>query len=210
MKIIFLDNDGVICLSSNWGTRHKKQIKWGQKKLSMSMNSIPIEYRFDNFDKKAVTVLNQILENTGAEIVVSSDWRLHATLEELGEYYIAQGIIKKPIGATEKFHYTNWEAEGRLPVDFPWARNDGMEQERHFEIKEWLKNHSEVTHWVAIDDLNMGISMDKTGWGAAYNRSWGLENFVLTPRAWEGIKQSGIKQKILAYLHNGYTTRNYF
>ena len=73
MKVIFLDNDGVICLSNNWGSRHKKQNKWGGRKLSMSMSSIPIEYRFDNFDVNAVKILNEILEETDAEIVVSSD-----------------------------------------------------------------------------------------------------------------------------------------
>jgi hypothetical protein len=200
MKVIFLDNDGVICLSSNWGSRHKKQKKWGGRKLSMTIREMPVEYRFDNFDKKAIKILNEILETTDAEIVVSSDWRLHANLEELGEYYESQGIIKKPFDVTERFHYTNWEAEGRVPSDFPWNRTDGLEQERHFEIKEWLKNHSEVTHWVAVDDLNMGIHMKKTGWGAPYDRSWGLENFVWTPRSREGIKESGVKDKILKYL----------
>jgi hypothetical protein len=199
MKIIFLDNDGVICLSSNWGTRHKKQTKWGKMKLSMSMSSIPVEYRFDNFDRKAVKVLNEILETTGAEIVVSSDWRLHANLEELGEYYASQGIIKKPIGVTEVFHYTNWLEEKRIPEDFSWNRTDGREQERHFEIKEWLKNHPEVTHWVAVDDLHMGIHLETSSYGP-YDRNWGLGNFVWTPRLWEGIKQSGVKQKILSYL----------
>lgn len=75
MKVIFLDHDGVICLFDNWGTRLKKQKEWGGRKLSMSMSQIPLEYRFDNFDTKAVEVLNEILEETGAEIVVSSDWK---------------------------------------------------------------------------------------------------------------------------------------
>jgi len=172
MKVIFLDNDGVICLSSNWGSRHKKQDKWGGKKLSMDITSIPVECRFDNFDKKAVKVLNQILETTGAEIVVSSDWRLHGTLEELGEYYTSQGIIKKPIGFTEVLH---------------------------FEIKDYLKSHPEVTHWVAIDDLHMGIHVANSSYGP-FDRDWGLEHFVWTPRDWEGIKQSGIKQKIIKHL----------
>jgi hypothetical protein len=200
MKIIFLDNDGVICLSSNWGSRHKKQKKWGGRKLSITSREIPVEYRFDNFDRKAIKILNKILEETGAEIVVSSDWRLHANLEELGEYYTAQGIIKKPIAVTERFHYTNWLEEQRVPEDFPWNRVDGLEQERHFEIKEWLKSNPQVTHWVAVDDLNMGIHMEKTGWGEAYDRSWGLENFVHTPRSYEGIKQCGTKEKILTFL----------
>jgi hypothetical protein len=199
MRVIFLDNDGVICLSSNWGSRHKKQKKWGGRKLSMTIREMPVEYRFDNFDKKAIKILNGILEETDAEIVVSSDWRLHANLEELGDYYTSQGIIKRPIGVTEIFHYTNWLEDGRVSSDFDWNRTDGREQERHFEIKEWLKSNPQITHWVAVDDLHMGIHVTASSYGP-YDRDWGLENFVWTPRMWEGIKQSGVKEKILKYL----------
>lgn len=204
MKVIFLDNDGVICLSNNWGSRRKKQEKWGGMKLSMSNPEIPLEYRFDNFDQKAVKVLNAILKETDAEIVVSSDWRLYATVEELGEYYKSQGIIKKPIGVTEKFHYTNWLNEGFLPSDdddkFPWSRSENMEQERHFEIMRYLGNYPSITDWVAIDDLHMGINVAASSYGP-YDRDWGLSNFVWTPRDWEGIKQSGVKEKIIKFLN---------
>ena len=100
MKVIFLDHDGVICLSTEWGGRHKKQREAGRK-LSQSISSLPVMSRFDNFNKKAIKVLNDILKKTDAEIVVSSDWRTFATLEELGTYYTEQGIIKKPIGFTK-------------------------------------------------------------------------------------------------------------
>ena len=202
MKVIFLDNDGVICLSNNWGTRHKKQKEWGGRKLSMSMREIPLEYRFDNFDPKAVKVLNKILEETGAEIVVSSDWRLYATLEELGDYYESQGIIKRPIGLTEIFHFTNWRDEGFVPDhdDFCWSRNESREQERYFEIARWLGKNPSVTHWVAVDDLHMGIHVENSSYGPFDREDWGLENFVWTPRDWEGIKQSGVKEKILKFL----------
>lgn len=199
MKVIFLDNDGVICLSNNWGSRFKKQKEWGGRKLSMTSREMPVEYRFDNFDKKAIKTLNSILEETGAEIVVSSDWRFHANLEELGDYYESQGIIKRPIDVTEKFHYTDWVEEGFIPEDFDWNRHEDLEQQRHFEIKRWLRDHPEVTHWVAIDDLNMGIHIEASSYGP-HDRDWGLENFVWTPRADEGIKQSGKKEKILKFL----------
>jgi hypothetical protein len=204
MKVIFLDNDGVICLSSNWGSRHKKQKEWGGRKLSMSMREIPLEYRFDNFDVKAVKVLNKILEETGAEIVVSSDWRLHASIEELGDYYESQGIIKRPIDGTEIFHYTNWLEEGFIEDhgEFPWSRNESREQERHFEIKRWLRDHPEVTHWVAVDDLHMGVHVENSSYGPFDREDWGLENFVWTPRDFEGIKQSGIKDKVLKFLND--------
>ena len=33
MKVLFLDNDNVICLSNNWGGRYKKQQKkWSKRK----------------------------------------------------------------------------------------------------------------------------------------------------------------------------------
>jgi hypothetical protein len=204
MKVIFLDNDGVICLASNWGSRFKKQKEFFTKdnpREGLAMNS-PVEVRFDNFDKKAVEVLNSILEETSAEIVVSSDWRFHANLEELGDYYESQGIIKRPIDGTEKFHYTNWVDEGFIAPhgEFPWSRNESREQERHFEIKRWLRDHPEVTHWVAVDDLNMGKHVEHS-WRGPYDREeWGLKNFVLTPNSREGIKQSGVKDKILKFL----------
>ena len=95
MKVIFLDNDGVICLADNWGSRFKKQNR--SRYATVADNNLSVFERFDDFDKKAIKVLNSILEETDAEIVVSSDWQNFATLEELGEYYESQGIIKKPI-----------------------------------------------------------------------------------------------------------------
>lgn len=202
MKVIFLDNDGVICLSNNWGSRFKKQKSFfteDNPRKGFEDNG-PVKVRFDNFDDKAIKTLNSIIEETDAEIVVSSDWRFRASLDELGDYYESQGIIKRPIGVTEKFHYSNWVAEGFIKPhgEFPWSRTDDMEQQRYFEIKRWLRDHPEVTRWVAIDDLNMGIEIN-TSYGPT-ERDWGLENFVWTPRENEGIKQSGVKEKVLKFL----------
>lgn len=202
MKVIFLDNDGVICLANNWGSRYKKQkglfTNDNPRGGYLKNKDLPLKVRFDNFDRKAVKALNEILEKTGAEIVVSSDWRLHATLEELGDYYESQGITKRPISFTERYHYTNWKEEGFIPEDFGFSRTDDLEQQRHFEIKRWLRDHPEVTHWVAIDDLNMGIEIN-TSYGPT-ERDWGLENFIWTPRSNEGIKQSGKKEKAIKFL----------
>ena len=197
MKVIFLDNDGVICLANNWGGRFKKQEKWGGRKMSTRPDEMPVDVRFDNFDKKAIQVLNSILEETGAEIVVSSDWKRWANVDELGDYYTSQGIIKRPIDATMLFKDMLNNELITLGDEFP-GRNWMLEFERAHEIKYWLSQHPEVTHWVAVDDLRMG----KTGkdWSVGYTHDWGLDNFVETPRSREGIKQSGIKEEILKFL----------
>ncbi len=194
MKVIFLDHDGVICLSTEWGGRYKKQKKWGELRLSTTRTQIPMEYRFDNFNKKTIKVLNEILELTGAEIVVSSDWKRWATVEEMGQYYESQGIVKKPIAFTPNLSECNNYGE-----DFPWSRQWDLEQTRSLEIRQYLQDHPEVTEWVAIDDLNMG----KTGqyYSVEFTHDWGLDNFVLTPRGNEGLKQSGIKEKVLSFLN---------
>jgi hypothetical protein len=187
MKVIFLDNDGVICLYSNWGSRLKKQ------RAIPGYDDIapwhrPVAARFDNFDQKAIAVLNSLLAESGAEIVVSSDWRRKADLEEISEYYLEQGISKAPIG------FTPLMRDLKYPLDFPHSRNDELEQQRSLEILHWLGEHPEVTHWVAVDDLDMADAV------RTYSRGWGLSNFVWTPLDTEGIKQTGKAQKILEFL----------
>jgi hypothetical protein len=161
-----------------------------------SDKNLPVHCRFDNFDRKAVKVLNWILEKSGAEIVVSSDWRFHASLEELGEYYISQGIMKKPIGMTGMF-------KDIFPREWSQLRfRADLELERYMEINHWLENHPEVTHWVAVDDLDMSIEFlgeRFSSWDGS-DTNPGLPNFVHTPRSYEGIKQSGVKNKVLSYL----------
>lgn len=200
MKVIFLDNDGVICLDNNWGGRTRK---WNEYLKTNPVNHLysmaPVKYRFDDFDRKAVNVLNDILIKTGAEIVVSSDWRLHATLEEIGDYYEEQGIVKRPIAFTktikeisESLDENSFVSTGFYDEHVEFSVREQLEHMRHFEILHYIKDNPNITHWVAIDDLDMGFDIDK---------QWGLTNFVHTPKMSEGIKQCGKKDKIIQLLN---------
>lgn len=75
---------------------------------------------------------------------------------------------------------------------------EDLEQTRCLEIKQYLKDNPNITHWVAVDDLNMGKTGIKNK--IKFTHDWGLDNFVLTPRGTEGIKQFGVKEKILNFL----------
>lgn len=200
MKVIFLDHDGVICLPQQWGGRNKKKLKYTKNNPDKNIffdSDYPVEIRFDNFDEKAIKVLNEIIKETDCEIIVSSDWRLTATLEEMGEYYEMKGIIKKPIGYTKQFDYNERLVQEIVNGEVRLKRFDTPEEERAWEIKKYLEEHPEITHWVAIDDLDMRYY----SWYAGEEDivDWGLKNFVYTVYD-EGIKQTGLKNKILKYL----------
>lgn len=167
MKVLFLDHDGVICLQSEWGSRFdNSRVGW--------------DLEFDDFNESAVKVLNEIIDATDCEIVVSSTWRHYATLEQLQELYHERGINKQPIGCTEDFSYTE----------------SSLEAARIQEIEKWIFEHPEITSWCAVDDMDLAnsISID-TG------DPIGLACFVRTPNSKEGLKQSGKKEKIIQFLN---------
>lgn len=131
----------------------------------------PNKYDSDLFDKGCVQVVNEILiELPDTEIVVSSDWRHNMSLGLMREMYSWQGIIKQPIGFTDLVPGTVME----------------LELSRSKEILKWLNQHNIKENWCAVDDLNMSELLK--------------DNFVLCPKDNEGIKQCGIKEKIIETL----------
>lgn len=196
MKIIFLDHDGVICLPYNWGTRILKQIEY-QKHNKLDFKNIPIEIRHDDFDKESVSVLNEIIDMTDAEIVVSSDWRYSSSLDELGKYYEIQGIIKKPIDVTPYTNHERMLKRGIAKKQYFEYRSHETEKNRTFDINEWLfDNKNKVDKWVSVDDLDLR----KNGkyMTIPFEHEWGLENFVYVNNIYGGIKN--VKDQIIKYL----------
>lgn len=198
MKVLFLDHDGVICLMNQWGGRYNKQEKYGAVRslwgisTEVPTSEMPVCDRFDDFDQDAIDILNRIIMETDCEVVVSSDWKNYANVEEMGDYYESQGIIKKPIG------FTPFRRE--LPKELKYYHRDTEQEEvRSYEILQWLSNNPTVKQWVAVDDLDMGkIQLDYDD--SEYERDWGLYNFVRTQTYGDGIKEEGIYEKIVEYL----------
>jgi hypothetical protein len=102
---------------------------------------------FSDFDLDAVAVLNDIIQQTGAEIVISSDWKRETTLSGMCEFYQKQGIEKMPLA------YTDW---------LPGAAT--YHEQRAGEINAWLGQHPETTHWCAVDDLYMANWLTNFAW----------------------------------------------
>ena len=163
MKVIFLDIDGVLATNKEFAmNRTKFQTKYPEAK------EIHIPYPFN---PGCVEVFNEILEETGAIIVLSSDWRLHWDLEELDKIFKFNKVIKSPEFITHKL-------KRKMSSD--------LEDDRSYQIDMWVLTNK-PTQWVAIDDLNL------TSLG---------ENFIKTKDS-EGLKQTGLKDKIIKILNDG-------
>ncbi len=104
-RVIFLDIDGVVAPIRRWD-------------------------RYGDLEPACIQVLNEIVAGSGAEVVVSSTWRLGKTVAELQVMLEAVGFSGRVIGAT--------------PVGPPGA-------DRSDEIAAWLDAHR-VTGYVIVDD----------------------------------------------------------
>ena len=131
-KVIFLDIDGV--LNTGW---------WYSQ---MDRNTPKDKYGYA-FDPNAVANLKKILDETRADIVISSSWKSFG-LSELEEMWNFRGLPGKLIGITPN----SVSDEMLLNADL-----DHMElySIRGMEIKEWLTKHGKhVSHYVIIDDMD--------------------------------------------------------
>ena len=134
-KIIFLDIDGVIATDKEFFTNRTNF----QKKFELA-KELNIPY---GFNAKAVEVLNEILEATDADIVLSSDWRFHWDLDELDKIFKFNGVTKSPIAITSKIKR---------------KMSSELEDDRAHQIVEFKREHN-LTKWVAIDDLDLSFSL---------------------------------------------------
>jgi hypothetical protein len=85
-------------------------------------------------------------------------------------FYIKQGIIKPPIGYTP---ITNIKYL------------DDIAYLRAKEIRNWLDSTENITSWTSIDDLDMRKH---------------LSNFVWVEDSEKGLKEEGIKKRVINYL----------
>ena len=107
------------------------------------------------FDPRSVANLKKIVDETGADIVISSSWKSFG-LSELEDMWQDRGLPGKLIGITPN----SVSDEMLLNADL-----DHMEifSIRGMEIKEWLDKHGKkVSHYVIIDDMDNFLPEQKS------------------------------------------------
>lgn len=159
-KILFLDHDGVICVNV---PPHQYACAWDNP------------WKVHPFCKKCVRELNRIIEITNCEIVVSSDWRHYFTLEQLGDIYEANGIVKKPIAVTAHITLKDVDPDRKF------------ELERKEEIHQWVVNNN-ITKYCVVDDMELFEKNHK-------------DNHFAHTNYLKGIKHMGIGGKIIEILN---------
>ena len=97
MKLIFLDIDGVLATEECSQKPHHKIFAYP-------------------FDAECVSVLNDILRETNAEIILSSDWRLmyNNDLTILDELFKHNGVIKSPIDVTPSLRKGQYQRQAEI------------------------------------------------------------------------------------------------
>lgn len=131
-KVIFLDIDGVLN-TRDWHSR-------------MTKDTLRDEFGWV-FDPVAVSNLAHIIEETGADIVISSSWRFYGVpkLRKMWEIRNLPGSV---------LDITPNTVSDEILLN---ANLDEMEMGvcRGNEIKEWLSKHKgEVSNYVIIDDFD--------------------------------------------------------
>jgi hypothetical protein len=133
-------------------------------------------YNRYRYDIKCVKVFNEIIEKTNPIIILSSDWKLHYDSKMLKRIFEINGINCTITDITDDL----WGVKFKSLAQLEDCRAD--------EILKYVHDH-QIENWVAIDDLDLSTWISE-------------EHFVCTPRANEGIKQSGIKNKIIKKITN--------
>jgi hypothetical protein len=129
MKVIFLDVDGV--LNSEETCEHWHEITQGGNGFGgFFREEDAITISDTKWGESLVGRVRKIVEATGANIVISSTWRRHFSIEKFKEMFKLYGWDVPVIGMTPK-----------------------LSGGRGVEINAWLKNNP-VESYVIIDDVD--------------------------------------------------------
>ena len=138
-KAIFIDIDGPL----SWGN-------WGDGKVKImegTMNEFTIPYAWDKAEWEA---LSEIIKQTDAQLVVSSDWRKHFGFIQLSMIFEHYGIGRWNLLDTT----THFNPRKKMSSSLEW--------DRACEIEMWVKSFK-PTNWISIDDMQLNFGYKSLG-----------------------------------------------
>jgi hypothetical protein len=152
-RIVFLDIDGVLQPDNNRERfRHmspESVEKLNKKLYELHGSDYSIYNKYDvaavyyDWDKKAVQLLKNLLDMTGAKIVLSSSWR-KKTINRMSDFFAIHDLKKYYIDNT-KLNLSRRQQEA-----YPENSDD-----RTMEILEYVKRYPHIQQYVVIDDMRL-------------------------------------------------------
>lgn len=157
MKVIFLDIDGVL----NSDTDFFELRKFGHPVNEIKGSKV--------INRGCLALLQQILEDTDAKIVLSSTWRHLYTLEEMHEMFTARDF---------NLPFEVWHD---ITPTLSRGFSDDHTYHRGAEIRDYLDAHPEVEKFVILDDLlDPIVNIPHTYWvdGVGYDKQKPYQSFI--------------------------------
>lgn len=143
-KLIFLDVDGVLNHELFYVEKDQQQ------------RADEVGYPQSEFDPNTIKIVNSIVEQTGAKIVISSCWRNNRTIEELKELFKSVGLNEETIiGKTPNLAVYDLATKKRTHLSTP----RGCEIEEYLEINYGYK--ADVKYVILDDDADMLLHQQK-------------------------------------------------
>jgi len=136
-KAIFLDVDGVL-----------RPLTAGGFRAMMVDGEWALRAETADFISGSLLALRYIIENTGAIIVLSSEWRRNQEMRDGVDNILAEYEMR-PCAT-----WTPTTLERDMGTD-PFR---AFTERRAREISQWLSGNSQVRQWVVLDDINMAMA----------------------------------------------------
>ena len=147
MKIIFLDIDGVL----NCENAYKRRISHGFCQYVEFEDKNGEKDHYQSFYLPCKKLLNELIDETGAKIVISSSWR-GSGLEWLKRVWELEGMSGEIIGITPHFRDSRFSVPRGCEIK-AWLEEKGF---RHIRwSREELQKHiddSGIENYIIIDD----------------------------------------------------------
>jgi hypothetical protein len=138
-KVIFIDVDGPL----SWGTWQDGKVKI----MEGTSSEFTIPYPWVQEDCDA---LGEIIKQTDARLVVSSDWKKHYGILHLAMIFEHYGIGRWNVMDTT----THFNPKKKMSSSLEW--------DRACEIETWVKSFK-PTHWISIDDMQLNFGYKSLG-----------------------------------------------
>mmetsp|Transcript_102550 Transcript_102550/g.328570 ORF Transcript_102550/g.328570 Transcript_102550/m.328570 type:complete len:323 (-) Transcript_102550:237-1205(-) len=134
-KVIFLDVDGVL-----------RPLTAGGFRAMMVDGEWALRAETADFISSSLLAVRHIVEQTGALIVLSSEWRRDQPMREGVDNILAEYEMR-PCAT-----WTPTDLQRDMGTDNPFR---AFTERRAREISQWVGGNPQVKQWVVIDDINM-------------------------------------------------------